>query len=354
MKKKYVGIILLGLVFITGCNAGVGGNSDFILKESKNKVANLSIENVSYIDPIGDEIDSTFDYILIDVDFKNTSDEKLYVNKEDFYLFENGQIMKLNPLDVEYENEIKRISDKLEPNKSSQGRLVFKIESKKSYTLGMSARGKDQAGNSYRDIEIPLDTAKYQRTKNAVGDPKLALEAYFDVVFLQKNNPNYQTKVQNDAEKERQKLQEKFEIDLNERMFIRFKPASESIEKTYKEYIENQRKKAKLEVIQKGNTGEKAVFEINFTGISRKSVKDLISDQRRKYELEKKNEDTKKSEQFAFSNLDEIYKNADTGKMYYPVEIILTKKEGKWLIDSAEDDYNEMQELIDAFIGDVK
>lgn len=359
LKKLQIVAVVVMLGLLTACGAtgkgtdAKGETKNQTTKSAKSKTMELAIENGFYVEPKGGENEDGNEYIAFDLKFKNISKDKIYVADNSFYLFEKGEDTKISPTQMGYDEGFEMIGQDLASGKSATGTVVFEIDSSKKYILAMSTISMDSSGKEHSDVELSVDLSKYETSKKELEDPKKALNAYIDVVFLQKENADYEKLVGNDVETDRALVEKEFGKELKDYVMNKYKPSEEETKVAYTEFVKNQNTRVETEITQVSNSGKKATLQVDFKGISRESVLDLVREARQKAIDEADDYDYEKGEKAAFAKLAEIYAIADVGEPRSAINMTLTKKEGKWMVDYKKDDSYENKQLIGAFIGDV-
>lgn len=359
LKKLQLLTAVLLLTVLTACGTAgkttdaKGNSQNQTSKSAKNKLVELSVENGQYIEPKGGENEDGTEYLALELKYKNISKEKMFVADSSFYLFEKGKDSKISPIQMSYDEGFDFFGEDLASGKSATGTVVFEVDSSKKYVLAMSTMTYDTSGKPHNDVELAVDLSKYEESKKELENPKKALSAYIDVVFLQKENADYEELVGNDPETDRAIVEKAFGKKLKDYILYKYKPSDEELKATYKEFVKNQNTRVELTIEQKSYSGKKATLGIDFKGISMDSVAEMFSEARSDAMSESDDFDYEKGDKAAFSKLSEIYKLADVGEPRSEINMTLTKKEDKWFIDFKKEDSYENTQLIQAFIGNV-
>lgn len=357
MKKVQILVVVVMLGLLTACgNAGSEGkgkvSKDKTSNVSKNKAAEVTVEGGSFIDLFGGDSDDEQEYIALNLKVKNTSKEKMFLWDESFYLTEKGDDEKIQATRPDYDSELKEFSGDVASGKSLSGTVVFEVDSSEKYTLVFSTNSYDDKGNSLGDVELDLDLSKYEKTKEKLSEPQKALQAYIDVVLLQKENEEYEKLVGNDSEADIAMVKKEYIKDMKD-TFYKFRPSDEEYDKAFASYVANQKEAIELELTPAGNVGERAKVEVSFKGVSEREVSELIREFKDEYYEKNDDYDTGKQEEFAFSKLEEIYSEAEIGEPRNDIFITMTKKDDKWVIDFKSDNAYENKDLLKAFLGNV-
>lgn len=352
MKKFKLVIMVMGLLTLVAC--GNTTKKDSGNATTKSKVAELTIKNGYYVEPIGGDNESGQEYLALDLKVKNTSKNKMFIFDESFYLVEKGEDDKIKPVQLDYENKIKSFSlaGDLSSEKSVSGTVVFAIDEDKKYDLMFSSSGYDDEGNSHDDVELALDLTKYEKSKKELNEPIKALQAYIDVIFLQKENDDYEKLVANNSKTEIQMVSKEYDNMMKD-TFYSYRLTDDDLAKSFESYIGNQKEAVEVELTSAGNIGDVAKVKVDFKGISSQAVNDLITNLKNEYDEKNNDYDSEKREQYAVSKLEEVYSTAEVGEPRNDIFVTMTKKDGKWTIDYKKDDSYENKYLLRAFLGEV-
>lgn len=351
MKKiKLLVVALAAIGLLVACssteNNGKGGAT------TKSKIADVTIEGGTFIEPIGGDKEEEQDVIALNMKVKNTSKEKLYIFDDSFYLVEKGEDDKIKPLRLDYESNLENISGEISPGKSLSGTVVFAVKEDVDYQLIYSSSGIDEKGKAHSDVEMKLDLKKFSKTKEQLDEPVKAVQAYIDVVLLQKENNDYDSLIANDAAADIEMVKKEYARSLKD-TFYRYRATDDDVAKAFESYVGNQSEAVEITITSVGNVGKRAKVAVDFKGISSQAVSDLIRDLKEEYNEKNKDYDSEKQEQYALSKLEEVYSQAEIGEPRRDMFIILTKKEDKWFIDFKSDDSYENKGLLNGFLGDV-
>lgn len=354
MKMKKFKLIVMIVVLLTLVACGNTKKETSGNTTTKSKVAELTIKEGRYVEPIGGDNEDGQDYLALDLKVKNTSNNKIFLFDESFYLVEKGEDDKIKPVQLDYENKIKGFSleGDLSSEKSTSGTVVFAIEDDKEYNLIFSPNGYDDDGKSNDDVEIALDLKKYEKSKKELDEPVKALQAYIDVVLLQKENDDYDKLVANDSKTEIDMVTKEYSNMMKD-TFYSYRLTDDDLAKAFESYTGNQKEAVEVKLIPAGNIGDLAKVKVDFKGISSQAVNDLITKFENEYDEKNDNYESEKSEQYAVSKLEEVYSTADVGEPRNDIYVTLSKKDGKWTIDYKKDESYENKYLLKAFLGEV-
>lgn len=353
MKKLKLLIIIAMLGVVTACgNTSKEGSETTASETTKSKVAEVTIKEGQYIDPIGGDTEDDQNVIALEMKVKNTSNDKMYIFDESFYLVEKGDDEKIKPLRVDYQNKIKDFSGEISSGKSLSGTVVFAVEDDKKYELIFSPNSYDEEGNSSEDVEMALDLKKYEDSKKKLDEPVKALQAYIDVVFLQKENKDYDTLIANDSKTDIEMITKEY-TNMIKDTFYSYRLSDDEMSKAFESYVGNQREAIELTLTSAGNVGDLAKVKVDFKGISQQAANDLINNFETEYDDTTNDYDSEKREQYAVTKLEDVYSTAEVGEPRDEIFVTMTKKDDKWTIDFKSDDSYENTYLLKAYLGQV-
>lgn len=354
MKKKILVFSALLLVLVI---AGCGGNTKSTKNDekpvAKSKLAEVEIEKGEYVIPFSEDGEGGSNtYIALQVKVKNKSKEQMYVTAENFALYEKGEDEKINPI-TDYKSGFKTSEEggKLSADKSLKMTILFNVKKDKKYSLNFATNSFDD--DDKKDIELAVDQTQYKDSLKKIDEPKKALDAYMDVVFLNKENGNYDNLVSTDSEEAIKEFKKAFNKVTKDYIVYNYKPTDDELSTLFNNYQESESKRATIETKLIGNTGEKALIEVNFKGLSNDSIIDVIKEYKEEYNDENDTYDSEKSEQYALTKYSEILEKSELGEPRNEIKVLLTKKDGKWDISMKSNVDASNESLLRAFTGNV-
>ncbi|MDT1959451.1 DUF5105 domain-containing protein [Carnobacterium divergens] len=354
MKKK---MLLLSVLLITLVVAGCGGNTKNSKSDdkpiAKSKVAEVQIEKGEYVVPFSEDGEGGSDtYIALQVKVKNKSKEQMYITADNFALYEKGEDEKINPI-TDYKSGFKTSEEggKLSADKSLKLTILFNVKKDKEYSLNFATNSFDE--DNKKDVELAVDQTQYKDSLKKLDEPKKALDAYMDVVFLNKENENYDNLVSTNSEEAIAEFKKAFNKVTKDYVVYNYKPTDDELTTLFKNYQETEAKRATIETKLLGNTGEKALVEVKFKGLSNDSIIDIIREYKEEYNDENDTYDSEKSEQYALTKYPEILEKSELGEPRNDIKVLLTKKDGKWDISMKSNVDASNENLLRAFTGNV-
>ncbi|MGX7418052.1 DUF5105 domain-containing protein [Carnobacterium gallinarum] len=352
-KKNLLALIVLLVVVMSGCGGKAMSNKDKEVGTSKNKIAEISIENGTYVIPFTEDGEGGSDtYIALDVKVKNIGKEQQYLSTDSFALFEKGEDQKITP-DVGYRTGIENFDGgKLSAGKNLNGTILFNIDSDKEYTLSYSPSSISE--DSKNDIEVAIDLSKYEGTKKQLDEPKKALDAYIDVVLLNKENADYDKYVSTDSDVAKETVKKAFTKNFKNNTVYSYKPTDEELTTFFNKFQEIEAKRATYKTNVIGNVGKKALVEMTMKGLSNEAINEIFGEYKDEYIDQSDTYDSEKSEQYALTKYTEILEKSDLGEPRNDLKIVLTKKDDKWDVSLKSNMDGTNEYLLRAFIGGVE
>ncbi|GAB2021333.1 hypothetical protein RyT2_04070 [Pseudolactococcus yaeyamensis] len=355
MKKK-IGIIALALtsvLLVTGCGAN-GAKKE---TKDEGKAAGLDVKVKSGYLALSDKKEASDDteFIALEVNVKNTSDKKIYLTKENFGLYQKGEDEKIKPEEsyefaTSYDYKDTLLTE-LSEGKSTTGTLLFEVKKGKTYQLEVSKTSLGSMQES-KDVKIPVDLKKYEKTKSNFTKAEDALAAYIDVVFLNKANDAYEKLISTDKDEAIEAAQKAFAKNFKDD-FMDFRPSDEQVSAAYNQFREVQDKRSSYELTTVGFYDSKAIVNIKLDALSRQNINRVIGDYETAYLDTTDDYDYKKAEEDAFNKYKEILEKSDLVESSDKLNISMTLKNGKWDIKAKNVDDSRNEYLMESYIGDV-
>ena len=405
MKKvlKHSALLLTALALVACGNTkkasdnGTASNSNF----------EVSVKDGMYILP-KDE-DSNSHYLALQVEIKNNRDKQFSFTNRDITLY-NEKDEKLEPIQI-YETDSKTkfmsYGDSLSKGKSVAGYVVYEVDKDAKYELHFAPSLFDDVKENQKgknDVAIKVDPSQYE---DNIDEAKDALKKYVDAVYLDgentggasnvsftnnksqivaledkksdkksddkksddkksddkksddKKSSNDSDVITNDVKADREEFIKKF-IESFGKGFYNYKPSDSELRTFAEAYIKANAKRAKVDYKVKTYLPDYAVVYV------RPETIDL--DNLNVYELSRKFYDENKGK---YSNYSEamkagekyILENAPSQFDSTPLdtsdnmqkegyEIKMTKKDGKWTIDTSSKNYN-LKDMARTFRGGI-
>ena len=410
MKKvlKHSALVLTALALVACGNSkkasdnGTASNSNF----------EVSVKDGMYVLP-KDE-DSNSHYLALQVEIKNNRDKQFSFTSQDIALY-NEKDEKVEPIQI-YESDSKTkfmsYGDSLSKGKSVAGYVVYEVDKDAKYELHFAPSFYDDVKENKKgknDVAIKVDPSQYEDT---IDEAKEAMKKYVDAVYLDGENTGGASNVSftndktqivaledkksdnkksddkkseekkdgnksedkksddkksssdsdvitNDVKADREEFIKKF-IESFSKGFYNYKPSDSELRTFAEAYIKANAKRAKVDYKVKTYLPDYAVVYV------RPETIDL--DNLNVYELSRKFYDENKGKYSSYSEAMKagekyILENAPSQFDSTPLdtsdnmqkegyEIKMTKKDGKWTIDTSSKNYN-LKDMARTFRGGI-
>ena len=411
MKKvlKHSALVLTALALVACGNSkkasdnGTASNSNF----------EVSVKDGMYVLP-KDE-DSNSHYLALQVEIKNNRDKQFSFTSQDIALY-NEKDEKVEPIQIyESDSKTKFMSygDSLSKGKSVAGYVVYEVDKDAKYELHFAPSFYDDVKENKKgknDVAIKVDPSQYEDT---IDEAKEAMKKYVDAVYLDgentggasnvsftndksqivaledkksdnkksddkksddkksddkksddkksddKKSSNDSDLITNDVKADREEFIKKF-IESFGKGFYNYKPSDSELRTFAEAYIKANAKRAKVDYKVKTYLPDYAVIYV------RPETIDL--DNLNVYELSRKFYDENKGKYSSYSEAMKagekyILENAPSQFDSTPLdtsdnmqkegyEIKMTKKDGKWTIDTSSKNYN-LKDMARTFRGGI-
>ena len=410
MKKvlKHSALVLTALALVACGNSkkasdnGTASNSNF----------EVSVKDGMYVLP-KDE-DSNSHYLALQVEIKNNRDKQFSFTSQDIALY-NEKDEKVEPIQI-YESDSKTkfmsYGDSISKGKSVAGYVVYEVDKDAKYELHFAPSFYDDVKENQKgknDVAIKVDPSQYEDT---IDEAKEAMKKYVDAVYLDgentggasnvsftndktqivaledkksddkksddkkseekkddnksedkksddKKSSNDSDVITNDVKADREEFIKKF-IESFGKGFYNYKPSDSELRTFAEAYIKANAKRAKVDYKVKTYLPDYAVIYV------RPETIDL--DNLNVYELSRKFYDENKGKYSSYSEAMKagekyILENAPSQFDSTPLdtsdnmqkegyEIKMTKKDGKWTIDTSSKNYN-LKDMARTFRGGI-
>ena len=410
MKKvlKHSALVLTALALVACGNSkkasdnGTASNSNF----------EVSVKDGMYVLP-KDE-DSNSHYLALQVEIKNNRDKQFSFTSHDITLY-NEKDEKVEPIQI-YESDSKTkfmsYGDSLSKGKSVAGYVVYEVDKDAKYELHFAPSFYDDVKENQKgknDVAIKVDPSQYE---DNIDEAKEAMKKYVDAVYLDgentggasnvsftndktqivaledkksdnkksddkkseekkddkksedkksddKKSSNVSDVITNDVKADREEFIKKF-IESFGKGFYNYKPSDSELRTFAEAYIKANAKRAKVDYKVKTYLPDYAVVYV------RPETIDL--DNLNVYELSRKFYDENKGKYSSYSEAMKagekyILENAPSQFDSTPLdtsdnmqkegyEIKMTKKDGKWTIDTSSKNYN-LKDMARTFRGGI-
>ena len=410
MKKvlKHSALVLTALALVACGNSkkasdnGTASNSNF----------EVSVKDGMYVLP-KDE-DSSSHYLALQVEIKNNRDKQFSFTSQDITLY-NEKDEKVEPIQI-YESDSKTkfmsYGDSLSKGKSVAGYVVYEVDKDAKYELHFAPSFYDDVKENKKgknDVAIKVDPSQYEDT---IDEAKEAMKKYVDAVYLDGENTGGASNVSftndktqivaledkksdnkksddkkseekkdgnksedkksddkksssdsdvitNDVKADREEFIKKF-IESFGKGFYNYKPSDSELRTFAEAYIKANAKRAKVDYKVKTYLPDYAVIYVRPETIDLDNLN--VNELSRKFYDENKgkyssySEAMKAGEKYILENapsqFDSTPLDTSDNMQKEGYEIKMTKKDGKWTIDTSSKNYN-LQDMARTFRGGI-
>ena len=410
MKKvlKHSALVLTALALVACGNSkkasdnGTASNSNF----------EVSVKDGMYVLP-KDE-DSSSHYLALQVEIKNNRDKQFSFTSQDITLY-NEKDEKVEPIQI-YESDSKTkfmsYGDSLSKGKSVAGYVVYEVDKDAKYELHFAPSFYDDVKENQKgknDVAIKVDPTQYEDT---IDEAKEAMKKYVDAVYLDGENTGGASNVSftndktqivaledkksdnkksddkkseekkdgnksedkksddkksssdsdvitNDVKADREEFIKKF-IESFGKGFYNYKPSDSELRTFAEAYIKANAKRAKVDYKVKTYLPDYAVIYVRPETIDLDNLN--VHELSRKFYEENKgkysnySEAMKAGEKYILENapsqFDSTPLDTSDNMQKEGYEIKMTKKDGKWTIDTSSKNYN-LKDMARTFRGGI-
>ena len=410
MKKvlKHSALVLTALALVACGNSkkasdnGTASNSNF----------EVSVKDGMYVLP-KDE-DSNSHYLALQVEIKNNRDKQFSFTSHDITLY-NEKDEKVEPIQI-YESDSKTkfmsYGDSLSKGKSVAGYVVYEVDKDAKYELHFAPSFYDDVKENKKgknDVAIKVDPTQYEDT---IDEAKEAMKKYVDAVYLDgentggasnvsftndktqivaledkksdnkksddkkseekkddnksedkksddKKSSNDSDVITNDVKADREEFIKKF-IESFGKGFYNYKPSDSELRTFAEAYIKANAKRAKVDYKVKTYLPDYAVIYVRPETIDLDNLN--VHELSRKFYDENKgkyssySEAMKAGEKYILENapsqFDSTPLDTSDNMQKEGYEIKMTKKDGKWTIDTSSKNYN-LKDMARTFRGGI-
>lgn len=401
MKKvlKHSALVLTALALVACGNSkkasdnGTASNSNF----------EVSVKDGMYVLP-KDE-DSNSHYLALQVEIKNNRDKQFSFTSQDIALY-NEKDEKVEPINI-YESDSKTkfmsYGDSISKGKSVAGYVVYEVNKDSKYELHFAPSFYDDVKENKKgknDVAIKVDPSQYEDT---IDEAKEAMKNYVDAVYLDGENTGGASNVSftndktqivaledkksddkksddkksddkksddkksssssdlitNDVKADREEFIKKF-IESFGKGFYNYKPSDSELRTFAEAYIKANAKRAKVDYKVKTYLPDYAVIYVRPETIDLDNLN--VHELSRKFYDENKgkyssySEAMKAGEKYILENapsqFDSTPLDTSDNMQKEGYEIKMTKKDGKWTIDTSSKNYN-LKDMARTFRGGI-
>ena len=390
MKKIYqYSVLFVTVMSLVACGTKQEASDNGSVSNSKFEI---SVKDGMYIHP-SDE-DSSSHYLALQVEIKNNQEKKFNFITSDITLY-NDKDEKIEPIQI-YESDSKtkflEYGESIAKGKSVAGYVVYEVDKDAQYELHFSPSDyedeKESDKDKDNDVSIKLDPSIYEDNIDQVKD---LVKNYVDAVYLDgentsgasnisvtdknaqivplvdnkkttesdKKSDSESDAVTNDVKADREEFIKKFE-DTLEKGFFSYKPSSAELRTFVESYIKVNAKRAKVDYKVKTYLPDYAVIYVRPETIDLDNLN--VHELSRKFYEENKgkysnySEAMKAGEKYILENAPSQFESTplDTSDSMKRegYEIKMTKKDGKWTIDTSSKNY-DLKDMARTFRGGI-
>jgi len=341
LRKKwgfFILFVLLMFVF-SGCSKDSSGESDLV---------SIAIADASFILSDADDgvsVEDTTGLLAVELEVKNNSKSSIDVSPFDGIKLYDGDEQLSAETDL-FNSELGLSSletGEIGPEKLKKVTAIFYVDTEKQYEIGVKPFVLDP-DTKPKEVTIPLNPADYAESFEQLNVPSLALSAYIDTIYLEKENVDYEKYVSVDKNAHQSEAKNLF-ADAIETAFSNGVP-DEEIDKAYSTYKSLLAEKAEFHSLTTDHANGKAIVSLEYTTIPLGDLYQEVSDHTREYLDNTDDYDRKKAEEYAISKLDQILNSIDAKQAREKLDIVMVEKDGKWSVDTS--DWNS-ERLVKAF-----
>ena len=394
---KHSALVLSALALVAcGSNKKASDNGT-----ASNSNFEVSVKDGMYVLP-KDE-DSSSHYLALQVEIKNNRDKKFSFTKRDITIY-NEKDEKVEPIQV-YESDSKTkfmdYGDSLSKGKSVAGYVVYEVDRDAKYELHFAPSFYEDVKENAKennDVAIKVDPSKYE---DHIDEAKEAMKKYVDAVFLdgentggasnvsftndktqivalddkksdksedkksedkksdEKSSSKENDGISNDVKTDREEFIKKF-IESFGKGFYNYKPSDSELRTFAEAYIKANAKRAKVDYKVKTYLPDYAVIYVRPETIDLDNLN--VHELSRKFYEENKgkysnySEAMKAGEKYILENAPSQFESTplDTSDSMKRegYEIKMTKKDGKWTIDTSSKNY-DLKDMARTFRGGI-
>ncbi|WP_036071419.1 DUF5105 domain-containing protein [Listeria aquatica] len=188
-----------------------------------------------------------------------------------------------------------------------------------------------------------------KKSKSALNDAEKAGQAFIDVLFLGKDNVNYDKFVANQKGQTQEEISKIYK-DVNEDgLFYNTDLNDEGYKTALDLFIKAQGKRSKITIETEEQVGDNAELAVDIDeGLKNDELSELFREYSKAYLESTDDYDSEKANQYAFSKFKDILNQVDLKSSRAELKLKLVKEDGKWKIDPKEE---ENEQTIKALLG---
>ena len=353
---------------------GTASNSNF----------EVSVKDGMFVLP--QDEDSSSSYLALQVEIKNNRDKQFSFTSRDITLY-NEKDEKLEPIQI-YESDSKTkfmsYGDSISKGKSVAGYVVYEVDKDAKYELHFAPSFYDDIKENSKknnDVAIKVDPSQYE---DHIDEAKEVMKKYVDAVYLNgessgggtnlstsdnkaqivsladdKKSSDGDAEFTNDVKADREEFIKKF-VESFGKGFYNYKPSDAELRTFAEAYIKANSKRAKIDYKVKTYLPDYAVVYVRpeTIDLDNLNVHELSSKfyDENKGKYSSYSEAMKAGEKYILENAPSQFESTplDTSDSMRKegYEIKMTKKDGKWTIDTSSKNY-DLNDMARTFRGGI-
>lgn len=247
------------------------------------------------------------------------------------------------PVETSYDTSLGFVAsqnDEIGAGKSKEVTFLFTAEKDKEYEISVTPFVMT-SDKPEKEVIVKINTAEYGESFEQLNNPALALEAYIETIYMDKENEDFETLVEADDRELKDKALTVFKDELSSAFYDIDIPNVEA-KKQYENYKKLLAKRAKITTTTSANANGKAVVKLEYSTIPLNNLYDPVQKYREEYLKNTGDYDGEKRDKYALTKLESIINSLQPKESDYPLEIEMVQDEdGKWSINDSH--YNSAE-----------
>lgn len=389
MKKWVSGLVLLSSVVVLGaCTSGSGNSTSESSEAAASKDASIEIEEGSYVIPEGKTPKEEEGYLALSVTIKNNTEDKMSISPDDIALYDQDDNKISSEMVYDSKNKFKTLDySTLSGGKTLTGYVVFEVERDAEYELHYQPVLNDYS-EDLDEIEMKIDAADYQDISEEISN---LVQGYTETVFMgmaadgktsdsesaeeQKETKTSDKKarksaakkaklsLENDLDEERENFDDAF-FKAFKKEFSYYEPSDEELNKAIAAYQTANQEKANVTYTVEEMFPNSAIVAVNPETIHIEDVdmdaiiNDFVEKNRDTYDTYDYEVIYGDAEKYLLEQMGSKFSETDISEPEYMsgngFQILLTRKDDQWEIDSSNSNSNyQFKSIKEAFMGDL-
>lgn len=327
-KKLALFILLCAVVMYLNACSDSGEDAS----SAKGEMVEVSLIDATYVltgqdDDVSEGAEKGM--LMVDLKVKNLDDSSIRVSTlENIKLYDGDEQSDPIQQSNRYVNIDSIDSTQIGSGKVETMSVLFEVEKDKKYEIAIitnSFEGENE------EVILELNTEEYAESYDALQNPAKALEAYIDMVYLDRDNINYKAYVTADKEA----LQKDAKKGFAETLDSEFREGipGQDLDDMYDGFRSTLAKVSEInaEVTAIGN--DKAEVTLEYTALPLNDLTEVMSKYREEFRG-KNDVNFKKENEYLISKFNSILNDLKV-KAGKDIDVRMVKKDGKWTLDSS-------------------